>query len=107
MLFRVPPHELLMEMMDQTLTDLSPILRHPRSRSLPNALRDWLQQEPRPMTKARFADLLGVTAPYVSMLLADNAPWPNREVARRIAIITEGVVTPNDLAGYPPDDDED
>jgi hypothetical protein len=57
------------------------------------------------MTKQRFAELIGCTAAYVSMLLADNAPWPGRDIARRIAIVTEGEVTPNDLAGYPPEDD--
>ncbi|MER9336028.1 helix-turn-helix transcriptional regulator [Mesorhizobium sp. M0293] len=80
-------------------------LRRARPRSEPNRLREWLQRKPRPMTKQRFADLIGCTAAYVSMLLADNAPWPGREIARRIAIVTEGEVTPNDLAGYPPDDD--
>lgn len=96
--------------MDQTLTpDAKPTnvvpLRRARPRSEPNRLREWLQRKPRPMTKQRFAELIGCTAAYVSMLLADNAPWPGREIARRIAIVTEGEVTPNDLAGYPPEDD--
>lgn len=56
------------------------------------------------MSKTRFAELIGVTGPYVSMLLADNAPWPSREVAKRIAIVTEGEVDPNRLVGYPPED---
>jgi hypothetical protein len=90
--------------MDQTTaTDI--VRRGKRSRRQPNALRAWLQQKPAPMTKSRFAELVGISSGYVSMLLADNAPWPGRDVARRIAIVTEGVVTPNDLAGYPPSDD--
>lgn len=92
--------------MDQTVTPEQPSTRQPRPRSEPNKLREWLQRKPRPMTKQRFADLIGCTAAYVSMLLADNAPWPGREIARRIAIVTEGEVTPNDLAGYPPGDDD-
>ena len=76
-----------------------------RTRLQPNRLRDWLEGTPRPMSKQRFAELLGCTAAYVSMLLADDAPWPGKELSLRIGIITEGVVTPNDLAGYPPTDD--
>lgn len=75
-----------------------------RLRSVPNRLRDWLEQEPAPMSKRRFAELIGVTPSYVSMLVADNAPWPGRDIARLIGIVTEGEVTPNDLAGYPPGD---
>lgn len=56
------------------------------------------------MTKYRFAELIGVTPAYVSWLVADDAPWPGRTIAQRIGIVTEGAVTPNDLAGYPPGD---
>ena len=56
------------------------------------------------MTKARFAALLGVTTSYVSQLTSDAPPWPGRDLAQRIGIVTEGAVTPNDLAGYPPPD---
>jgi hypothetical protein len=75
----------------------------PKSRSMPNRLRDWLETTPAPMSKAQFARQIGCAPSYVSMLLADNAPWPNRDMARRIAIVSRGAVTPNDLAGYPPD----
>lgn len=75
-----------------------------RSRDRPNMLRDWLERRPRPMSKQRFAELIGVTAAYVSMLVADDAPWPGRDIALRIGVVTEGEVTPNDLAGYPPAD---
>ena len=74
----------------------------PRPRTLPNALRDWLEAEPPPMTKIEFAKRIGVTPSFVSMLCADGAPWPNREIVRRIGVVTRGAVTPNDLAGYPP-----
>jgi len=76
--------------------------RQPRPRTSPNVLRDWLEGQPRPMTKLRFAELVGVTPSYVSMLLADGAPWPGREIARRIGEASGGAVTPNDLAGYSP-----
>lgn len=74
----------------------------PLPRTQPNVLRSWLEQEPVPMTKKRFAQLIGVSQSYVSMLLADGAPWPNKDIVRRIGVVTEGAVTPNDLAGYPP-----
>ena len=66
-----------------------------------NKLRDWLTQDPPPMTKAAFAAEIGVTPSYVSLLIKDAPPWPGREVSRRIGIVTKGAVTPNDLAGYP------
>ena len=74
----------------------------PRPRTAPNALRDWLEAVPQPMTKIEFAKQIGVSPSFVSMLLADGAPWPSREVVRRIGVVTRGAVTPNDLAGYPP-----
>jgi hypothetical protein len=73
-----------------------------RPRSVPNALRNWLEQDPAPMTKIAFARKIGVSPAYVSMLVADDAPWPGREIVRRIGVVTRGAVTPNDLAGYPP-----
>jgi DNA-binding transcriptional regulator YdaS (Cro superfamily) len=87
--------------MDQQLAHRAP--RYPR-KGKPNALRVWLETEPVPMQKKRFAELVGVTASYVTQLISDNPPWPGRLIAQRIAIVTEGVVTPNDLAGYPPAD---
>lgn len=71
-----------------------------RSRVDRNPLRDWLEQPEPPMTKRDFARLLGVTPPYVSMLLADNPPWPSRDLSRLIGVVSDGAVTPNDLAGY-------
>jgi DNA-binding transcriptional regulator YdaS (Cro superfamily) len=78
--------------------------RYTRRNAKANALRDWLETEPVPMQKKRFAELIGATASYVTQLISDNPPWPGRLIAQRIAIVTEGVVTPNDLAGYPPAD---
>lgn len=69
-----------------------------------NVLRAWFERRPQPMRKVRFAELLGVTTAYVSQLTSDKPPWPGRDLAQRIGIITEGAVTPNDLAGYPPSD---
>ena len=78
--------------------------RKPRPRKGPNPLRLWLEAYPPPMSKVYFAELLGVSPSYISQLIADTAPWPGREIARRIGVVTNGEVTPNDLAGYPPDD---
>jgi hypothetical protein len=72
-------------------------------RTQPNKLRDWLEAMPPPMTKGQFAKRVGIAPSYVSMLLADGAPWPGREIVRRIAEVTGGAVTPNDMAGYAPD----
>lgn len=66
-----------------------------------NKLRQWFNQKPRPMTKTRFAEQVGCTPSYVSQLMRDTPPWPGRDIARRIAIATDGFVTPNDLAGLP------
>lgn len=65
-----------------------------------NKLADWLNANPKPMTKSAFAAAIEVTPGYVSQLCSEDPPWPGREVARRIADVTDGVVTPNDLAGY-------
>ncbi|MER8619204.1 helix-turn-helix domain-containing protein [Mesorhizobium sp. M1409] len=54
------------------------------------------------MTKRAFAEAVGITSSYVSQLTRDTPPWPGRELAMRIAEVTEGYVTPNDLAGYQP-----
>ena len=82
------------------------VARHSRPRHNRNPLRDWLEQEDAPMSKRHFAHLLNVTPSYVSMLLADNPPWPNRTTVRLIGMVTCGAVTPNDLAGYPPGDND-
>lgn len=68
-----------------------------------NKLASWLDRRPKPMTKDAFAKAIGVSPSYVSQLTKDDPPWPGREVARAIAIVTKGAVTPNDLAGYRPD----
>lgn len=71
-----------------------------------NRLRQWFALRPRPMTKLEFARQLGVTSSYVSQLTKDSPPWPSRELQRQIGIITNGFVTPNDLAGYQPEEPE-
>jgi hypothetical protein len=83
-------------------TAAAPDRRVPRTRNRPNLLREWLERSPKPMSKMRFAQLIGCSNAYVSLLLTDHPPWPGRAIALRIAIVTEGMVTPNDLAGYPP-----
>ena len=67
---------------------------------MPNKLAAWLNADPKPMTKSAFAEQIGVTPGYVSQLCGEDPPWPGREVARRIADVTNGVVTPNELAGF-------
>jgi 3,4-dihydroxy 2-butanone 4-phosphate synthase / GTP cyclohydrolase II len=61
-----------------------------------NKLADWLNADPKPMTKTAFAAAIGVTPGYVSQLCGAEPPWPSREVAKRIAEVTSGAVTPND-----------
>ena len=74
-----------------------------KPRRQPNALREWLERRPRPMKKIEFAKRIGCSNAYLSQLIADDGPWPGREIARRIGEVTGGAVTPNDLAGYTPD----
>lgn len=79
--------------------------RAARPRSKPNKLREWLEGKPKPMRKIEFAAAVGCSPAYVSQLIADTQPWPNRDIARSIGVVTKGKVTPNDLAGYPPPKD--
>lgn len=65
-----------------------------------NKLAEWLNADPKPMTKSAFAEMIGVTPGYVTQLCSDTPPWPGREIARKIADVSAGAVTPNDLAGY-------
>lgn len=77
--------------------------RYPQTANRPNPLRDWFKRKPKPMSKVRFAILLGISPTYVSQLTSDDPPWPNRELLCRIAIVTGGAITPNVLAGFQPD----
>jgi hypothetical protein len=86
--------------MEQQAVIQLPSGRKRRTRSKPNRLRDYLAA--RKVVKGEFAKQIGCEPPYLSMLLADDAPWPTREIQLRIAIATNGEVTPNDLAGWPP-----
>jgi DNA-binding transcriptional regulator YdaS (Cro superfamily) len=65
-----------------------------------HTLREWFELDPRPMSRYRFAKEIGVTPSYVTRLCKEVPPWPSRELARKIGEVTEGWVTPNDLAGY-------
>lgn len=66
-----------------------------------NKLAAWLDSYPKPMKKVDFAKELGVTPSYVTQLCKRDLPWVNREMAIKIAEISKGAVTPNDLAGIP------
>jgi DNA-binding transcriptional regulator YdaS (Cro superfamily) len=72
------------------------------SRRRPRTLAKWFQLNPQPMSKRAFARALGVSPSYVSQLTKDAPPWPGRELALKIGIVTNGFIEPNDLAGYPP-----
>ena len=65
-----------------------------------NKLAQWLNSHPKPMAKSDFAEKIGVTPGYVSQLCSDTPPWPGRDIAKKIGVVTGGAVTPNDLAGY-------
>lgn len=65
-----------------------------------NKLAQWLNADPKPMAKTDFAERIGVSPGYVSQLCSDTPPWPGRTIAKRIGEVTDGAVTPNDLAGY-------
>lgn len=65
-----------------------------------NKLAEWLNADPKPMTKTAFASAIDVTPGYVSQLCSDDPPWPGRAVARKIGEVTNGAVTPNELAGF-------
>lgn len=67
-----------------------------------NKLRDWFARQKPAVTKAQFAAEIGVTTSYVYQLMKDDPPWPKKEIVLRIAIFTDGYVSPNDMAGWPP-----
>jgi DNA-binding transcriptional regulator YdaS (Cro superfamily) len=52
------------------------------------------------MSKAEFARRVGITKPYLSMLLADDPPWPGRDICLAIARVSRGKIDPNKLAGW-------
>lgn len=74
--------------------------RQPRQRQDPNPIREYLEADPAPMTKAEFARRVGITKPYLSMLLADDPPWPGRDICLAIARVSRGKIDPNKLAGW-------
>jgi len=67
-----------------------------------NKLAAWLGRYPKPMKKIEFARELGVKPQYITHLCRLEYPWVTREKALKIAEITKGEVTPNDLCGYDP-----
>jgi transcriptional regulator with XRE-family HTH domain len=86
----------------QVATEKPQRVRPAAGKQQPNKLRDWFDGHRKVMTKTEFARLLGTSTSYVSQLCSDNPPWPGRQIALRIALITRGKVTPNDLANFPP-----
>ena len=50
----------------------------------------------RRIKRNQFAHSIGVTNGWITAL-CDGTGWPSREVAERIAAVTEGAVTPNDF----------
>ncbi len=59
------------------------------------------------MTRMAFAKKLGVSPATITALCNDEAAWMSRDIAARIADLTEGAVTPNDFIGLEPSPDED
>jgi DNA-binding transcriptional regulator YdaS (Cro superfamily) len=57
-------------------------------------LRDYLHHNRIP--KGEFADLVGISGPWLSQL-CEGRGWPSREVAARISSATNGEVTANDF----------
>ena len=45
------------------------------------------------MKQRHFAERLGCTQQYVTLLLSDTPPWPSRRILREIIRITDGAVT--------------
>jgi hypothetical protein len=58
-------------------------------------IREWLGQEPKPMSRYRFAKEVGITASYVTRLCKPNPPFPRKHI-RRIEAVTQGRVTAAD-----------
>lgn len=58
-----------------------------------NPLRQWFEQDPKPMTRREFARRLGITTSYLCMLLEDTPPWPSRRIMRGMVYLTKGAVT--------------
>lgn len=57
-------------------------------------LAAWL--ELKGIKRGEFAQSIGVTGGWITSL-CDGSGWPSREVAERIARITEGAVTADDF----------
>lgn len=52
--------------------------------------------EAKGIKRGEFAQSIGVTGGWITSL-CDGSGWPSREVAERIAAVTEGEVTANDF----------
>lgn len=58
------------------------------------SLQEWL--EANSLTRAEGARRLGVTRGHFTDL-ADGRFWPSREMMKRVMVLTNGAVTPNDF----------
>lgn len=58
--------------------------------------------ESKNIKRGDFARAIGVTPGWITSL-CDGSGWPSREVAERIARVTEGQVTPDDFLGSEPE----
>ena len=63
-------------------------------------LDDWLWKHR--MRRAKFAELIDVSPPYITKLCAGTL-WPRRDIAQRILAATKGKVTPMDYIEGPAD----
>jgi len=78
-----------------------------KTRNDANHLREWLEKSG--TKKIDFAKQVGIAPSFLSMLIADQPPWPSRRVINAIAEATNYEVTANELAGVEvpaPDFDE-
>lgn len=60
-----------------------------------NRLAQWLEENG--ISRSAFAERIGVSPSYVTLLCSDEAAWPGRGVAARIAEATDGAITINDF----------
>jgi hypothetical protein len=62
---------------------------------VPMKLPDWLEQNS--MTRRAFAEKIGVTPSYVTLLCSEGSRWPGMVVAMAIDKVTHGKVTALDF----------
>lgn len=49
------------------------------------------------MKRSKFAEAIGVSPAYVTLLCSEAPTWPGRDVASRIREVTDGAITADDF----------